>query len=506
MKEKLKLEQDEKMDLIQEQERIRDDTESQQKLRSEETCKLRKELDEIREIVRTHEKGAEKHLKEKIEEEKLLLLNEQDSDRHAYQKLLQDYNSLEQHCEKLEKQIAIQHKLPTHARNISDASSISNPDQTLAINSDITEDHGYGTYRGNANSTAGKRGNIESIDWKVNDTNDSLPPSTHSSSSSKEEAKEKEKVGLVLQLQHKLSEVDRERERLQKRVDEIDLSPKMETVTNAVRDSIRIGELELLNSNLKTALVELEQAIKVGDGNEKLNEVIKSFQEELSRKSEEIVQLKSVLANQSDSMKSMVSNSRLGEYINEDGELALAYETQKTINKQLELELQDEKARYKAYEKEYVLEIDRLRKDNERQQHILSSNLDEAQKTTNECYLEQEITRLTSDNLEIVQKNHNLSESVKKLKKEVKYLMRKLKEMGTEVEDNKYESLDMITTPLDNYTNNRNPPVLKKKDKEYIGMFSFKAGEENEVMRQLVSGKSLIKLINNLALCFFYVT
>lgn len=315
LKEDYKLEQEEKMDLLHEQERIRQEAESQQKLRSEETSKLRKELDDIKEIVRIHEKGAEKDLKEKIEAEKLLMLNEQDSDRHAYQKLLQDYNALEQHCETLEKQLAAQHKLPTHVRNISDTSNVSVPDQSLLISAEIPEDHGYGSYRANnTTSNASKRGNVETIDWKVTNDNNSLPPSTtHSSSSSKQDTEPKERVGLVLQLQHKLSEIDRERERLQKRVDEIDLSPKMETITNAARDAIKISELELLNSNLKSAIVELELAITEGNSQDKLNLVIKTLQDELNRKSEEIVQLKSVLANQSDNMKSIVSsNARLG--------------------------------------------------------------------------------------------------------------------------------------------------------------------------------------------------
>uniref|UniRef100_A0A6P7H7L6 Unconventional myosin-Va-like n=1 Tax=Diabrotica virgifera virgifera TaxID=50390 RepID=A0A6P7H7L6_DIAVI len=63
------------------------------------------------------------------------------------------------------------------------------------------------------------------------------------------------------------------------------------------------------------------------------------------------------------------------QYINEDGELAQAYETQKTINKQLELELQDEKAKYMAYEKELKLDNERLQEENEKLQRILSANL-----------------------------------------------------------------------------------------------------------------------------------
>lgn len=303
LEEEIKLEREEKADLIHEEAKYRKETEDQRKMWAEETTKLRKELDNINEIVRTNQKGAEENLKEQIEQEKLILLNEQDNDRHAYQKLLQEYHCLEQHCENLEKQLSEQNRQPSHVRNISNGSSIG-IDESLTITADIPEDHGYGSYRANA----AKRKNLDNIDWKVNGS-ESQTTSTQSSSSSKPDSDPKVNVGLVLQLQHKLADVERERERLQKRVDEIDMSPKTEKAKNAIRDSIKISELELLNSTLKSNLIELSQSIEEGYGNEKQTDQLKEMQEELHRKSEEIVQLKSVLANQTDNMKSIVSSS-----------------------------------------------------------------------------------------------------------------------------------------------------------------------------------------------------
>jgi hypothetical protein len=45
-------------------------------------------------------------MKARLEEEKLFLIREHDQDRDAYQKLLADYNSLEQRSEVLEKEIS----------------------------------------------------------------------------------------------------------------------------------------------------------------------------------------------------------------------------------------------------------------------------------------------------------------------------------------------------------------------------------------------------------------
>jgi hypothetical protein len=72
-------------------------------------------------------------LKARLEEEKLFLIREHDQDRDAYQKLLADYNSLEQRSEVLEKEIGRLQRgganapgaKKGHQRNLSDASTAS---------------------------------------------------------------------------------------------------------------------------------------------------------------------------------------------------------------------------------------------------------------------------------------------------------------------------------------------------------------------------------------------
>lgn len=147
----------------------------------------------------------------------------------------------------------------------------------------------------------------------ITGTSESQTTSTTSNGDSKHDADNKLDVGLVLKLQHKLSEVEREKERLQKRLDDFDLSPRTEKAKNAAEDAVRISELELANSSLKSQLFELRNGIEEGTAKSMLREQMKALQDELDRRTEEIIQLKSVLANQTDNMKTIVnSKTRTG--------------------------------------------------------------------------------------------------------------------------------------------------------------------------------------------------
>lgn len=150
--------------------------------------------------------------------------------------------------------------------------------------------------------------------------------------------------------------------------------------------------------------------------------------------------------------------------------------------------MQDEKVRFKTHEKEYKLEIERLRQDNERQQKILSANLETSPKSPGESFMEQEITRLTVDNLDLLNKNHNCTETAKTSKKQVKYLTRKLKELGFDPNEN--DSLIANDAVVDNIKRGRALPELKKKARDYLGMFVFKRGDEVNIMRQLIAGRT----------------
>lgn len=75
------------------------------------------------EKLKSNQRGVEEDLKHRLEQEKDLLLLDQDQDRGAYQKLLKEYHELEQHAEMLEQKLAMH--APAHSRSLSNASSSS---------------------------------------------------------------------------------------------------------------------------------------------------------------------------------------------------------------------------------------------------------------------------------------------------------------------------------------------------------------------------------------------
>lgn len=123
-------------------------------------------------------------------------------------------------------------------------------------------------------------------------------------------------LGLVLRLQRKLASVERDKMHVERRLEELDNTPKVTDAMNAARDSLRISELEMQNSTLKTQLLELQNSINEGTAKAQLLEQLKLAQNELERKAEEIIQLKCVLASQTNNMKTIVnSKSRIGKQI-----------------------------------------------------------------------------------------------------------------------------------------------------------------------------------------------
>lgn len=337
---------------------------------------------------------------------------------------------------------------------------------------------------------------LENIDWRTSEkgSGDSQSSSTTNENqvtSAQQPTESNVDVSLVLKLQHKLVEIERERNRLRHRLDEIESSPISEKMDTHAQDMARISELEVANASLKKQLKELRESIATNTAEKKMTDQMISLQEELDRRRDELVQLRGVLANQTADLKTITSANfgRNVNNLNEDGELILAYETQKKINKQLELELQDEKNNYKEREKEYKMEIEKLREDNERQQKLLSVNLTKSPVSQTEAYMQHEIKRLTNDNLDHMEKIDNLRseiEDLKKYKKHAKYLLKKLKDAGL-----LDASFDMEASKTEQFTNDQQAmvPITRKKDGGYLGMFEYQKGDESIIIRHLVTGK-----------------
>ncbi|XP_043526120.1 unconventional myosin-Va isoform X2 [Frieseomelitta varia] len=492
----VKVERDEKMDILQDKERNTQEKEQENRELQSEIEKLRKELSVANEKLKNNQRGAEENLKHRLEQEKDLLLLDQDQDRGAYQKLLKEYHELEQHVEILEQKLAMHG--PAHSRSLSNASSSSGQIVSTELPQDDQNiDLGYGSVRSTApSSTSYSR--LETIDW--NQQRSDSPPETNGPAHAPVD------IGLVLKLQQKLKDVEKEKGRLIRMVEDLERDSPEES--SRMQDTFRLQELEMENAQLKKDLGSLRKSVSTGltGAQQNLMGQFDALQEELERRREECIQLHSVLADNTRRMKSLGSNyGRDVDIINEDGELVLAFETQKKINRQLEDELQTKEKEWRAQRDEWRAEIDRLQEEIEKQQKLLSVNLNKSPQTQTEAYMQHEIARLTSENLELQEKYDKIAEECRKFKRQCKILAKRLRDAGYEGDDTKEhkdrpymtkgavpdtaESVsDSAIMSSTNHSgdNGSNLPAIRKKERDYEGMFEFRKEDINVIIRHLV--------------------
>ncbi|XP_033218735.1 unconventional myosin-Va isoform X2 [Belonocnema kinseyi] len=483
VKDFIEKERDEKMDLLQEKERSVQQKDEENRTVLAENEQLRKELALANEKLRTNLRGAEENLKYRLEQEKDLLLLDQDQDRNAYQKLLKDYHDLEHQVEFLQQKLA--HNVPGHSRSLSNASSGSGH-----IPADDTNiDFGYGSVKSTASSsTAYSR--VEAIDWNQQRT-DSPPDGEVSLTKSPVERNGPTQgpvdVSLVLKLQQKLKDVAKENGRLIRMVESLERDTPEETLRT--QDAFRLQELEMENAQLKKDLGSIRKTVSDADpalAHQNLMGQFDALQEELERRREECIQLHSVLADNTKRMKSLGSNyGRDVDIVNEDGELALAFEAQKKINRQLEDELQEKEKGWREQRNEWRAEIDRLQEEIHRQQKLLSVNLSKAPQTQNEAYMQHEITRLASENLDLQEKYDKIAEVCRNLKKQCKILAKRLKEAGLPDNVDLVNGSATTTNHLSSESGN-NLPAIRKKERDYEGMFEFRKEDIAVIIRHLV--------------------
>jgi myosin V len=207
-------------------------------------------------------------------------------------------------------------------------------------------------------------------------------------------------VGLVLKLQQKVRELEREREKALEKLEKLELCTENGEAAEMARakDVFRLQELEMENDKLRSDMTALKSAASAKDGTGVVKELSRqtdALTEELIRRREECIQLRCVLATQTQHLE----YANEGELINEDGELVMALESQKKINRQLEDELQMQRKRSETSEAEWRAEEERLREENSQQQRILALGLSESPQSQTEAYMQHEIRRLTGENL-----------------------------------------------------------------------------------------------------------
>ncbi|XP_019712516.1 unconventional myosin-Va-like [Hippocampus comes] len=319
---------------------------------------------------------------------------------------------------------------------------------------------------------------------------------------------------LILKLQRRVRELERDKQFLQQQLDEKETneeeakdSEEEITVGRAELDleTLKRQELESENKKLKQDLSELRKSLTSENselmppavGSTTYNvllEQLNSSNEELELRKEEVLLLQSHIVRQ-EAMK--YKDSALGEGVNldlsdvpsfqdidrstdihtlnEDGELWLAYEGLKETNRLLECQMQKlERQHSESYEK-LRTEVNTLKQEKEQQEKLLAQTLLLPEDARIEAGLELEITRLTHENLELMEQQDKQDKTIVNLKKDLQLYMKRVEEFQAQQRKTYLE------------TNSSAKAVsIPRKEREYQGMLEYKEGEESRLVKSLV--------------------
>jgi len=285
-------------------------------------------------------------------------------------------------------------------------------------------------------------------------------------------------VGLMMKLQGALKEAHREKEVLERKLEEVENG-------RGQADLLKLQELEVENSQLRADIAQLRIAVAGGGEGEEnhavreLTDQFEALQEELDRRRQECLQLKAVLANVQVE-GSTAPASLLGEEP-EAEELLMAYETQKKVIQQLQASLATEREKATNVEKELRAEVEKMGSLNREQQAVMQTNMNKAPSNQTEAYMQHELTRLTGENFDLREKIENLNDTVKRLKKQLKLYMKKLAESGgsvAEVEREEREESGEADQTL---------PVITRKEHSYLGMLEYPKDQEEKLLKAVIT-------------------
>lgn len=317
-------------------------------------------------------------------------------------------------------------------------------------------------------------------------------------------------LALLLKLQRKVAELEQEKLNVLREWDsrEEQLLQEHATVLAECRKTLGMErdfeaqkrqELESANKKLKKDLNELRASLKQGKGlrltsststYNVLVEQLNSVSEELEMRKEEVLMLRTQLVNQeafkykeatvegsfSDTSRSTTQDVH---ELNEDGELWMVYEGLKEANRVLECQLQDERQGNAKKQAELKAELQVLQEERDRQQGLTSPGLQLPQDGHVNKNLQHEISRLTRQNLGLMEEVEKQDKSIRKLKKQLKIYMRKAEEQDNGSGDRQ----------IPEYTADKVLPEVNilRKERSNQGMLEYKNEDEQKLLKILIT-------------------
>uniref|UniRef100_A0A4W4E7D8 Myosin VB n=1 Tax=Electrophorus electricus TaxID=8005 RepID=A0A4W4E7D8_ELEEL len=383
-----------------------------------------------------------------VPQKELRLQTELNEERLRYQNLLKEFSRLEQRYDNLQEEVSFVKFHPGHRRVPSNQSSL------------------------------GSDSNYPSISLsEVGDTEDTIQQNAAMD------------LSVFMKLQKRVRELEQERKKLQTNLEKMEelsshkrSTSEEDTNADLAYNSLKRQELESENKKLKNDLNELRKALaeqasdstssnEMHDSYNLLLSQLKAANEELDIRKEEVLMLKSQIVSSTKPTENFNLIVNWG-YVNEDGELGLAYRGLKQVARLLEAQLQSQSRKYQDELEALHTQIEVLKEDLEKKQEMLNHFSSLPPDALVEFSVQQEITRLTNENLDLKEIVEKLEKNEKKLKKQLKIYYKKVQEL---------EGLKMSRPELTRQV------TVQRKEKDFEGMLEYYKEDESLLVMTLIT-------------------
>ncbi|XP_021086551.1 unconventional myosin-Vb isoform X4 [Mesocricetus auratus] len=408
-------------------------------------------------------------------EENLLMKKELEEERSRYQNLVKEYSLLEQRYENLRDEVTMLKQTPGHRKNPSNQSSLESDSNYPSI------------------STS-----------EIGDTEDALQQV-------EEIGVEKAAMDMTvfLKLQKRVRELEQERKKLQVQLEKEQQDSKKVQVeqqngidvdqdADLAYNSLKRQELESENKKLKNDLNELRKAVadqamqdnsthSSPDSYSLLLNQLKLANEELEVRKEEVLILRTQIMNTDQrrlsgkymepNINARTSWPNSEKHVDQEDAIE-AYHGVCQTNRLLEAQLQAQSLEHEEEVERLKAQVETLKEEMDKQQQTFCQTLLLSPEAQVEFGVQQEISRLTNENLDFKELVEKLEKNERKLKKQLKIYMKKAQELeaaqALAQSDRRHHELTRQVT-------------VQRKEKDFQGMLEYHKEDEALLIRNLVT-------------------
>uniref|UniRef100_A0A8C9SH35 Myosin VB n=1 Tax=Scleropages formosus TaxID=113540 RepID=A0A8C9SH35_SCLFO len=390
---------------------------------------------------------------------------ELDAERQRYQNLVKEFSRLEQRYDNLQEEFH-----PGHRRNPSNQSSLESDSNYPSI------------------STS-----------EVGDTEDTIQQVEEMGLD-----KAAMDIGVFMKLQKRVRELEQERRRLQTNLEKMEELAKRKGTeqknstseqesADLAYNSLKRQELETENKKLKNELNELRKAIaenatknsnspssEVQDSYNVLLSQLKAANEELEARKEEVLILRTQIVS---SAQQNVEANHAPEWTNSNKDMdkdegLQDYQGLCESKRLLEAQLQTQTRQHEDELEALRTQNEMLREDLERKQELISHTLSLSPDAQVEFSIQQELTRLTNENLDLKELVEKLEKNEKKLKKQLRIYMKKVQELeASQAKAQPSRARPELTRQV----------TVQRKEKDFEGMLEYNKEDEPLLIKTLIT-------------------